>query len=280
VVDQARITLPDDNAPKLGDDVIVHQTASPAETAKAQAKISDTSLRVTPDLHIEFDLGKDFQISGRGLDTRLSGKLELQTIDGNPPTLVGTVNTGRGTFQAYGQKLNIEQGELRFVGPPTNPVLNILAIRPNLSQRVGAQVLGTALSPVVRLYSEPDLPEAEKLAWLVLGRSAGGSGGEAALLQQAALALLGGSGKGPSTSLSQALGIDELSFRSNSGTASSATLTIGKRLSQDFYVAYEGGLAGTMGMFSIFYELSKRLTVRAQTGQQTAVDLIWTHQYD
>jgi translocation and assembly module TamB len=280
VVDQARITLPDDNAPKLGDDVIVHRTASPAETAKAQAKTNDTSLRITPDLHIEFDLGKDFQISGRGLDTRLSGKLELQTIDGNPPTLVGTVNTVRGTFQAYGQKLNIEQGELRFVGPPTNPVLNILAIRPNLSQRVGAQVLGTALSPVVRLYSEPDLPEAEKLAWLVLGRSASGSGGEAALLQQAALALLGGSGKGPSTSLSQALGIDELSFRSNSGTASSATLTIGKRLSQDFYVAYEGGLAGTMGMFSIFYELSKRLTVRAQTGQQTAVDLIWTHQYD
>jgi translocation and assembly module TamB len=118
----------------------------------------------------------------------------------------------------------------------------------------------------------------------VLGRSASGSGGEAALLQQAALALLGGRGRGPSASLTQALGLDELSFSSNNGsgsdTAAGATVTIGKRLSQDFYVAYESGLAGTMGVFTIFYDLSRRLTLRARTGEQSAIDLIWTLRYD
>ena len=64
------------------------------------------------------------------------------------------------------------------------------------------------------------------------------------------------------------------------GTAGSATVTLGKRLSKDFYVAYERSLAGTLGTFSIFYDLSQRFTLRARTGEQTAVDLIFTYSYD
>jgi translocation and assembly module TamB len=286
-VDQALITLPDDSAPQLGDDVVVRRPAATQSATTAPAKNTlatrnASAPRLVTDLLIDIDLGRDFQVRGRGLDTRLAGKLSLHAVDRERPNLTGTVRTVRGTYRAYGQRLDIEQGLVRFVGSADNPMLDILAIRPQLSQRVGVQVSGTALSPIVRLYAEPDLPEAEKLAWLVLGRSASGSGGEAALLQQAALALLGGSGRGPSASLTQALGLDELSFSGSNGgdTASGATVTIGKRLSKDFYVAYESGLAGTMGVFTIFYDLSRRLTLRAQTGEQSAIDLIWTLRYD
>lgn len=285
-VDQALITLPDDSAPQLGDDVVVRRPAARQTTSTTPAKTtlatSASTPRLVTDLLIDIDLGRDFQVRGRGLDTRLAGKLSLHAVDRERPNLTGTVRTVRGTYRAYGQRLDIEQGLVRFVGSADNPMLDILAIRPQLSQRVGVQVSGTALSPIVRLYAEPDLPEAEKLAWLVLGRSASGSGGEAALLQQAALALLGGSGRGPSASLTQALGLDELSFSGSNGgdTASGATVTIGKRLSKDFYVAYESGLAGTMGVFTIFYDLSRRLTLRARTGEQSAIDLIWTLRYD
>ena len=41
---------------------------------------------------------------------------------------------------------------------------------------VGVQVSGTARAPRVRLYSDPDMPDAEKLSWLVLGRSAAAGG--------------------------------------------------------------------------------------------------------
>ena len=64
-------------------------------------------------------------------------------------------------------------------------------------------------------------------------------------MQQAALALLGSNGKNLSASLTQALGLDELSFRGNAnsnGTDSAASVTLGKRLSSDFYVAYESSL--------------------------------------
>jgi translocation and assembly module TamB len=194
------------------------------------------------------------------------------------------LSTVRGSYKAYGQQLDIEEGVLRFTGPYDNPTLDILAIRPNLTVRVGVQISGTALSPRIRLYSEPEMPEAEKLAWLVLGRSAANGGAEAAVLQQAAMALLGGNGRGLSGGLSAALGLDELSVRGSSssadGTTSAAAVTLGKRLSRNFYVAYERSMAGTLGTVYIFYDLSRRFTLRAQTGEQSTIDLIFTVPYD
>ena len=48
----------------------------------------------------------------------------------------------------------------------------------------------------------------------------------------------------------------------------------------DLYLAYERSLAGTLGTLYIFYDLSRRITVRAQTGEQSAIDLIFTVPYD
>lgn len=281
--DQALFTLPDDSTPNLGDDVVVRQsgaTPTPPVSPPAPAK------RLAVDVALDLSLGPDFQVRGRGMATRLAGKLALTVNNGQPPQLKGTVRSVQGSYRAYGQKLDIERGLIRFTGAVDNPALDILAIRPKLTQRVGVQISGTALSPIVALYAEPDLPDAEKLAWLVLGRSASGGGAEAALMQQAALALLGGNGKNLSESMSSALGLDELSFRGSTdastgtGTASAASVMLGKRLSSDFYLAYERSLNSAVGVFSIFYDLSRRLTLRAQTGEQSAVDLIYTLRYD
>ena len=38
--------------------------------------------------------------------------------------------------------------------------------------------------------------------------------------------------------------------------------------------------SGALGTLSVFYDLSQRFTIRAQTGDQTAVDLIYTFSYD
>ena len=239
-----------------------------------------------PDVMVTLDLGPDFRVEGRGLATRLSGVLNLRSVanTGATPRLTGEVQTRRGTYKAYGQLLDIDEGMLRFTGAYDNPALDILAIRPNLAVRVGVQITGTALAPRVRLYADPELPEAEKLAWLVLGRSGANGGAESAMLQQAALALLGGNGKGLSGGLASALGLDLLSFAGSAansdGSTTSATVTLGKRISRDFYVAYERSLAGTLGTFSIFYDLSRRFTLRARTGEQSAIDLIFTVPYD
>ena len=281
-VDQARIRLPDEERPQLDADVIVRRPGQPlAASTPPAARPNAPGLL---NLAVRLDLGEDFGIEGKGLNAKLHGALAV-TADSfsAAPRLVGSITTASGEYRAYGQRLEIERGLLRFAGPADNPTLDILALRPNLTQKVGVQVTGTALLPRVRLYAEPELPEAEKLAWLVLGRSGAAGGAEAAVLQQAAIALLGNRSAINRTGLAASLGLDELSLRSASQTEAGATggaITFGKRLSNQFYAAYESSLSGAVGTLYLFYELSQRFTVRAQTGAQTAVDLIFTVPYD
>ncbi|RZJ26909.1 MAG: DUF490 domain-containing protein [Haliea sp.] len=288
-VDQASILLPDESTPQLGDDVIVRSASggaaagkkAPAETSST-ASADEKNGRVLK-LAVQLDLGDNFRIQGKGLDTRVRGTLALNAESINAVRLTGTVNTVGGQYRAYGQRLDVEQGQLRFTGALDNPTLDILAIRPNLTQRVGVQITGTALLPRVRLYAQPELPDAEKLSWLVVGRASASGGAEAALLQQAALALLG-SKAGQSGSLAASLGLDELSFRGSETSANGSTnegaVTLGKRFSRNFYAAYERSLSGALGTLLVFYDLSQRFTIRAQAGEQSAVDLIFTIPFD
>ncbi|HEY3046840.1 MAG TPA: translocation/assembly module TamB domain-containing protein, partial [Polaromonas sp.] len=288
VVDQARIMLPEEGTPQLGEDVVVRTASGAAAGQQAPAETSAANLPEKESrpvkLAVQLDLGRDFRIQGKGIDTRVRGTLALTGESLRAPRLVGTISTDGGQYRAYGQRLDVEQGVLRFTGPIDNPALDILAIRPNLTQRVGVQITGTALLPRVRLYAQPELPDAEKLSWLVVGRASASGGAEAALLQQAALALLGSKSGGMSGGLAASLGLDDLSYRGASSKADGSTtqgaVTLGKRFSRNFYAAYERSISGALGTLYIFYDLSQRFTVRAQTGQQSAVDLIFTVPYD
>ena len=294
-VDQALIILPEEIASGLGADVVVAtRTTGTETTASVTATATPPTItepaaprpQVEQDVSVTLDLGPDFQLRGQGLSTRLAGMLTVSSrgTGMSQPRLTGEIRTVLGTYRAYGQRLDIEEGVLRFTGPFDNPALDILAIRPNLTQRVGVQIIGTARSPRVRLFSDPVLSEAETLSWLLLGRSGANGGAEAAMLQQAAMALLGGSANGISGQLTQALGLDELSVRSQGdsadGNTTGATVMVGKRLARNFYVAYEQALSGALGSFQIFYDLTSRLTLRAQVGQQSVIDLIYTVRFD
>ena len=279
-VDQARIVLPDEAAPQLGDDVVV-RNAPGSVPMRSQAKAPPPGAAPARPLalSVNLNLGDDFRVQGRGIETRLAGTLTLAGQSLAEPRITGVINTVGGEYRAYGQRLDIERGVLRFTGPPDNPALDVLAIRPRLAQRVGVLITGRAQAPFVRLYAEPDLPEAEKLSWLVLGRPAAAGGAEAALLQQAAVALLAsrtgaGGGKGPAARL----GLDELGFRRD-GEGGPA-VTLGKRFGQNLYASYERSLSGALGTLYLFYDLSRRLTVRAQAGDRAAIDLIYTFTYD
>jgi translocation and assembly module TamB len=277
-VDQARIVLPDENEPKLGDDVVVRNASAGALPKERQPESAVPPSARGLVLAVDLDLGDDFQVQGRGLQTRLRGTLALSGRSIAAPRLVGTITTAGGEYRAYNQRLDVERGVLRFTGRIDNPALDILAIRPNIVQRVGVLITGNAQAPFVRLYAEPDLPDAEKLAWLVTGRAAPSGGAEAALVQQAALALLsrqrGGSGRG----VAGVVGLDELSVRRDSSEG--AVVTLGKRFARNFYASYERSLSGALGTLYIFYDVSRRLTVRAEAGERAGVDLIFTFAFD
>jgi translocation and assembly module TamB len=278
-IDQALVVLPDQSTPRLGDDVVVRHAAAPIR--KEDVRVAEGAARTPSDrlqVAVDIDLGNQFRVQGVGVTTRLVGTLTVSGQSIAQPRIVGTIMTRGGEYQAYGQRLDIERGVIRFTGPVDNPSLEVLAIRPNITQRVGVQVSGTALNPFVRLYSEPDLPDAEKLAWLVTGRAAPATGAESALVQQAALSLLASRTGVNKQGIAGTLGLDELSFRREG--AEGPSVTVGKRFGRRFYAAYERGLSGAIGTLFIFYDITRRLTVRAQAGERQAVDLIFTLAFD
>jgi translocation and assembly module TamB len=228
-------------------------------------------------LGLDLDLGDKLQIRGRGLDALLKGKLRL-TTPGGRLAVNGTIDAEGGSYRAYGQQLSIERGFVAFNGPANNPRLDVLALRPNLDVRVGVQITGSAQTPRVRLFSEPELTDSEKLAWLVLGRAPDGLGrSDTALLQRAAVALLAGEGEAPTDTLLKNLGIDELSLRqADNGDVRETVITLGKQLSRRWYVGYERSVNATAGTWQLIYRIAQRFTLRAQSGgQDSSLDVIW-----
>jgi translocation and assembly module TamB len=126
------------------------------------------------------------------------------------------------------------------------------------------------------------MADTDKLSWLVLGRAPDSLGrNEAALLQQAALALLSGEGEGPTGNFLQAIGLDELSLRQQEeGNVRETVVSLGKQISQRWYVGYERSLSATTGNWQLIYRAAQRFTVRAQSGAETSIDAIWTWRWN
>jgi len=290
-IDEGLIDVSRGDAPALDSDVQVRggrhrpvdaapagqasDNGEPAAPARAVARAGD--VRVA----LQVDLGSQLRLRGRGLDTKLAGRLAI-SAPGGRLALNGQVLARDGTYAAYGQKLEIERGALSFTGDAANPRLDIFAVRPNLDVKVGVLVAGTAQIPRVRLYSEPDMSEYYKLSWLVLGRAPDGlARADTALLQRAALALLSGTGESPDAALLANLGLDELSVRqTDSGEVRETVVTLGKQLSRRWYVGYERGVNSTTGTWQLVYRVAQRVTLRAQSGLDNSFDAIWTWRWN
>ena len=273
-IDEGLIDASRSDAPSLDDDVSVRRAGTPAAPQSADPNAPKPRRNFV--LAVDVDLGKDLRVRGRGLDTMLQGQLRLSTPSGRF-AVNGTITTAGGSYKAYGQNLIIERGILGFNGTLDNPRLDVLALRPNIDQRVGVAITGTLLTPRVRLFAEPDMSDTDKLSWLVLGRAPDGLGrNDTALLQRAAVALLAGEREAPTDSLMKALGIDEVSLRQSDGEVRETVITIGKQLSRRWYLGYERGVNSTTGTFQLIYRIAQRFTLRVQSGLENAIDVIWT----
>ena len=276
-IDEGLIDASNTEAPTLDDDVSVRKAAAdtPDPAAPAQARA-----RRNIAIGIDVDLGDKVHVRGRGLDTALAGRVRI-TTPGGRLSVAGTVNTERGTYKAYGQKLDIERGILAFSGAVDNPRLDVLALRPNTDNRVGVAISGNVLTPRIRLYSEPEMSDNDKLSWLLLGRAPDGLGrADTALLQRAALALLAGEGEAPTDTLMRSLGIDEVSLRQGDGETRDTVISLGKQISRRWYVGYERSVNATAGTWQLIYRIAQRFTLRAQSGVENSLDVLWVWRVD
>jgi translocation and assembly module TamB len=276
--DRGSFELPRIDTPTLSDDVVVLGRTTAGAGKRLPYNVG---------FDLDMDLGDHFTIKGKGLDAQLGGSLRLTGENGALPSSRGTIRVIKGTYTAYGQRLDIDRGYLNFQGPLDNPGLNILAKRKrqtgeaDQAVEAGVTVSGTTQTPRVSLVSTPTVPDGEKLSWLLLGHGLEDSSAqEFSVLQAAAGALLD---TGDSVTLQQkvarAAGLDEVNLKGGSGLESTV-LALGKRLSSRAYVTFEQGVTGASSLVKINYTLTKRVSVRVQAGTSPAVDLFYTFSFD
>lgn len=259
------------------------------------------------------ELGDSLQVRGGGVDARLAGELVLSGSLPGAPRVRGSVEVREGTFTTYGRKLAITRGLIRFAGELDNPVLDIVAMRRDQQVAAGVALTGSALAPRIRLVSEPDVPEAQKLSWLILGSALDDvtNAGQGRALGEAAFALLGRNDEGLIAGLTQRLGIDVVSVgasragardelanarlapppatvgstagssaAASAGLARQEVVTVSKRLSARLTLSYERGLSGLWNLVRLQYDISNRLSLRAQSGSENALDLLYFWWFD
>ena len=291
-VDAGLWSLAESGRPSLSDDVVIR---------KAQGAGGKSTVTRQLRLDLEAALGRSVHFRGAGVESRLAGQIRVRSDAAGLPRASGSIRTVGGRFDAYGQKLGIQRGIINFQGPIDNPGLNILAVRESLPVEAGVEVTGTAQRPRIRIVSTPEVPDTEKLSWLVLGHSpeqqASGDGG---VLLAAAQTILGGQDGGVLRQLQRGLGIDEFGVStgeiggygkqptsrvaSSSGFGGSQTVngqivTVGKRLSSNALLSYEQSLSTADSIVKLTVNLSRQFSVVGRAGSESALDFFWHYRF-
>ncbi|WP_447896136.1 autotransporter assembly complex protein TamB [Vreelandella sp. GE22] len=231
------------------------------------------------DMLITLTLGSDMQLAAYGLESGLSGGLEIRQ-DNGILQLFGEVNLVDGRFQAFGQDLLIRRGQLIFSGPPGQPVLDFEAIRnPDVTQDdviAGLRVTGTADEPNVAIFSEPAMPESSALSYVLRGRAPDSSGGGVdSALTTALIGMSLGRTGGAVGSIGEAFGINDLAL-DTTGAGDDSQVALSGQLTDDLRISYGVGIFSPIAELTLRYTLWRNLYVQAVTGTSQAVDLIYT----
>lgn len=230
---------------------------------------------------VRLKIADQVRLSAFGLKTRLHGDLRVRQ-QGLVPSLHGQVLLKDGQFRAYGQDLTLRKGRLTFNGPASQPLLAIEAIRnPEKTEDeviAGIRVNGLADNPVVQVFSEPSKPQANALAYLLLGRDIGSSAGDGAVTTSLIGIGIANSGQLVGA-IGEAFGISDLSL-DTAGSGDKSKVMVSGYLSPRLQVKYGVGIFSQFGEFTLRYRLMKQFYLEAVQGLATSVDLLYKVEFD
>jgi translocation and assembly module TamB len=257
-----------ESAEQPSPDVVVHR--SDAEEVAQRREIF---------VDVRTVLGDSVSLAAFGLTTGLEGTVRIAGGSKSPYTGSGRLTLRDGRYKAYGQNLQIEQGQLIFNGPLDNPSLDIRATRTaNDDVVAGIHLTGTPKQLRSEVYSEPPLADAEALSYLLTGRSlVNASTEQGNMLDQATFALGLTTAGAVASRIRGDLGLETLGVRGGSGEQQ---FVAGKRLGTRLFVEYAYGIVDNLGTLLLRYQLNKRLVVESRSGTISNVDIVYSVKKD
>jgi autotransporter translocation and assembly factor TamB len=274
------------------------ESAAPPGAAEKAAKDDAEALATAPgglfeavamDVHVvipdNFVLrGKSLRPSGPtgaalgDLNITVGGDVRVRKDPRAPITLLGTVNTVRGTYAFQGRRFDLARdGTIRFIGTPTiNPTLDITATRkiPDTGVEARVHITGTPKAPQLELSSTPPLEESDILSLIVFNRPVNELGtGERSSLAATAGGIATGFIAAPlGESIGKALDLDlfEISTTTDSGDLGAA-ITLGHQLNERTFIKLyqQFGIRSTT-QFQLEYQLARFLRAKASAAPDTS----------
>ncbi|MBK5265067.1 MAG: translocation/assembly module TamB domain-containing protein, partial [Alphaproteobacteria bacterium] len=131
---------------------------------------NDDEVTVSPwTLDIHANARNRLTVTGLGLDSEWRADLKIGGTITNP-TILGTANLVKGSYEFAGRTFDLEKGQIRFTGnSPVNPNLDIEASANITNLSAVIHVTGTGLQPNISFTSTPAMPEDELLSRLLFG---------------------------------------------------------------------------------------------------------------
>lgn len=253
--------LPEQAVSVSDDEVIVGQEAE------------EPALR-SLNMDVTVNVGKDrVSFEGFGVTGDLAGSLAI----GNNLDTRGALQLNNGNFEAYGQKLELRRARIVFVGPVSEPYLDIEAIRKVDNVTAGLRLSGPASEPRTEVFSEPPMPESEALAYLVFGRPMRNSG-EQGQVSQAALSMGLARTSGLTRSLGEEVGIQNFVLETE-GSGDSSSVVASGYLTKDLSIRYGVGVFEPVTKVALRYDLGRYFYVEAASGLAASLDLFYTRDF-
>ncbi len=259
---------------------------------KDNIKVSKKISRVwSVNADIDLQLGENVFFSGFGLQSKLTGSLKLQQKPPRVMQAIGEIQLDKeAKYEAYGQRLNIRQGQILFAGSIAQPALAIEAIKEVDDKVVGVRVDGRANLPNLTLFADSPMSQDEMLGYLLLGRplyqdgqlaildpnSSGKNDG--ALLASAALSLGVKGGQGLASGIGTALGVKDVAL-SAEGSGDDAQFTVSGYLTPSLYLRYGVGVFTPVNKVTLRYKLNKNLYLEAISSLESALDLFYNFKF-
>lgn len=236
--------------------------------------------RMTVRSEVTVTIGEDVRVDAFGLQGRLAGAVATTVRTGEIAIGRGELSVIDGRYEAYGQKLEINKGQLLFEASPLDdPGLDIEARRKIETVTVGLNVRGTLQAPRLSFFSDPTMPQTQIVTYLLTGKAPDSmTGTDTATMASARDTLTVQGGGLLASQIGRRLGLEEVGVESSMDSDGSANtaLVLGKFLSPRLFISYGISLTESINTLKLRYTISDKWVFKTEAGENQSADLEYT----